>query len=342
MKTRMMAVTGLAAMLLAAGGTAQAGTMVYWTEYPIEPWLPDVPVTPETAGKVWRANADGTAKELLINFYSVNSESRPVNIDLDIANNQMYVGTRVEPSTPSGGVWRAGMDGASPTFIRPIPGPGYLAGAVDLDLVNGHMYYAASYGTVYTNGFYRANLDGTGSYQLAVSAQGATPLLGGLEVDPVNEKIYFASNQGSGGRGRGGIWRMNYDGTGAERIHMATIAADVALDVDGGYMYFTDNDTNSIHRAWLDGTHFETLYTAADGVSDPIGLALQLDEGMIYWANYLGGSISRAPMDGTGTVEDILTGLGGRPGYIAVTPEPATLSLLALGGLAIIRRRRTA
>jgi len=107
-------------------------------------------------------------------------------------------------------------------------------------------------------------------------------------------------------------------------------------------MYFTDNDTNSIHRAWLDGTHFETLYTAADGVSDPIGLALQLDEGMIYWANYLGGSISRAPMDGTGTVEDILTGLGGRPGYIAVTPEPATLSLLALGGLAIIRRRRTA
>jgi len=58
--------------------------------------------------------------------------------------------------------------------------------------------------------------------------------------------------------------------------------------------------------------------------------------------SYDNDNIQRANFDGTGIEELVVLTPSDTPHPfgVAVTPEPGTLSLLALGGLALLRRRR--
>lgn len=101
-------------------------------------------------------------------------------------------------------------------------------------------------------------------------------------------------------------------------------------------MYFSDSNVGKIWRSNLDGTNIEDLVT---GLTSPWELVLDLQmDNKIYWTDWTGGTISRADLDGS-NVETVITGLSG-PRGIAVIPEPATLGLLLLGGVALLRRRR--
>ncbi|HNQ22824.1 MAG TPA: thrombospondin type 3 repeat-containing protein [Phycisphaerae bacterium] len=77
---------------------------------------------------------------------------------------------------------------------------------------------------------------------------------------------------------------------------------DLAFDVAGGMMYWTDIWTNSIHRANLDGSGVEDLVTGAPG---PLGIALDVAGGKMYWTDRTVQRIQRANLDGSG-IEDLV------------------------------------
>jgi streptogramin lyase len=109
---------------------------------------------------------------------------------------------------------------------------------------------------------------------------------------------------------------------------------ELAFDSQGN-LYAASSDTNSIVKITPGGA--ESIF--ASGLHAPIGLAFD-SVGDLFVTNQGYNSLMRFTPGGVGTFY-ATTGLS-YPGSLAiVTPEPATLSLLALGGAAMLRRRGT-
>ncbi len=102
------------------------------------------------------------------------------------------------------------------------------------------------------------------------------------------------------------IRRANLDGTDVEDILTFTLGFEaphsIALDVEGGKIYWTDLLTHKIHRANLDGSDVEDIIQGVRSYS----IALDVEGGKIYWVERHDGKIRRANLDGS-DVEDILT-----------------------------------
>ena len=96
------------------------------------------------------------------------------------------------------------------------------------------------------------------------------------------------------------IQRANLDGSQIEDLVTTGlfVPRNLALDVDGGKMYWTDEDWSEdrIQRANLDGSQVEDILTE---VSSPAGLALDLATGKIYWTDTGRSSIGRTNLDGS-------------------------------------------
>jgi len=76
-----------------------------------------------------------------------------------------------------------------------------------------------------------------------------------------------------------------------------------------GYLYWTDKDTAKIQRARLDRAGWiEDVLTAADGLVDPRGIALNVADNWMYWADNGTDKIRRARLDGS-EPQDVVTGL---------------------------------
>ena len=96
------------------------------------------------------------------------------------------------------------------------------------------------------------------------------------------------------------IRRANLDGSNIETIiFFKTPPSSLALDVDGGKIYWTD--PNNIRRANLDGSNIETIITGLSSWSPD--LALDADRGRIYWIDE---DIQRADLDGS-NIETLVT-----------------------------------
>ncbi len=145
----------------------------------------------------------------------------------------------------------------------------------------------------------RSNLDGS-NYEVVVDylellVDGEGPWLQGLEVDPVNQKLYWVGSYGGIGISR--IERVNLDGTGREPLVISglTFVRSLALDLVNQKMYWTHSD--KVQRANLDGTGVETLIASVEGRE---GIGLDVPRGKMYWAE--GGAIKRANLDGSNVV----------------------------------------
>lgn len=90
-------------------------------------------------------------------------------------------------------------------------------------------------------------------------------------------------------------------------IDQIDTAYDVALDVAGNWMYFTDRGSQSIRRARLNGSEEQVLVNT--GLNLPSGIALDLGAGKMYWTDLGTNKIQRANLDGTGVEDLISTGL---------------------------------
>jgi len=157
------------------------------------------------------------------------------------------------------------------------------------------IYWSSLFGT----GIRRSNPDGS-DVETVISEWGGAY---NIAVDMQNEKVYWSDQF------RFDIRRANLDGTNIEIVVPNGTAINpqgIALDVDGGKMYWTDERT-PIRRANLDGSDIEDLVLSYDF---PYDIALDVDSGKMYWQERFSWKIRRANLDGSGAEDLLVAGFG--------------------------------
>lgn len=98
---------------------------------------------------------------------------------------------------------------------------------------------------------------------------------------------------------QGGIERGSSLGTVRQPLIPASVskAQGLAMDIDLGYIYWTDWVADHILRARLDGSGMEVLVD--EGLELPEGLALDKVHGLLYWVDSGTGTIERMRLDGS-------------------------------------------
>lgn len=166
-----------------------------------------------------------------------------------------------------------------------------------------------------------------------------------------------AAVTGSGELGNGSaLFRMNIDGSLSGSTELVVDLADtsvtglaeplldtagIAINPNNGLVYLTDRFAGAIYEMTLDGTGaFDSIRTLVDGLNGPEEIQYDpFNDRLVFDENFGGdvGRISQVELDGTG-VTVLVDGVDTRG--IVVVPAPASLAMLALGGLAATRRRR--
>jgi len=298
-----------------------SGQMMYWAE---------------SAG-IHRANLDGSAAQTVVAGF-------PDGLCVDPDAGKIYWTDNPPYGAPLGGrIRRADLNGAADeTLVSMLSYPLGIA----LQPAAGNVAAAKMYWTdASANEIRRADLDGSRPEMLVSKL--TSPY--GIALDIGGGKMYWTRNAVDAGLPA--IQRAGLDGLGVEGLVKGfdgqTTA--IALDPAAGKMYwgYVDPYIDSIYagmikRSNLDGSEVEGIVS---GLFFPAGIALDLGAGKIYWTDtgrFLSdGTIRRADLDGA-NAETLLDGLSGPRGIaLDPTPEPASLALVALGGLAALRRRRT-
>ncbi len=272
-------------------------------------------------GSIRRVNTDGTG---LATVLTVGGGLR--GLDVDPGGSKMYW-TDVNNYV----IRRANLDGSG---IQDLVTSGLeFPFGIRVDPAGGKMYW----GDQLANSLSRANLDGSN-----VELMRSTPFHWGVAVDHAGDKVYWSTSQSMF---KGQILRSNLDGTNLETVVTSLDSefkpANIALDVAAGKIYWTDYVVDVVRRANLDGTDIQDLYIAAPN-HNPRAIALDLSAGKLYWGQDLEisgntGAIMRMNLDGS-SPETVISGLG-LVQDIALIPEPATVGLLVIAGLAATRRR---
>lgn len=229
-----------------------------------------------------------------------------------------------------------GVLGASVDQVAGAQGSGwgYRDGAFD----GTYMYFG------WESGLARHNMDGSGGTTLvAGGAPGGVATWRALAYDP------------TGNSGRGSIWTASFssplaevDMNGALLNTFPTCASLYGLAYDdatgnlfghdtGGAVVSIDTTTGACSPAWGNGFPNLAAQGGLSGISEMGGTHVAAvsqgtpDELGVY-------QISTGTLTGGPWNMEVQTGSNGHLG-VAVTPEPTTLALLALGGLALLRRR---
>jgi hypothetical protein len=120
-----------------------------------------------------------------------------------------------------------------------------------------------------------ANLDGSN-----VTVVHSTDFHAGLVLDGVHGKLYWSTSIDDF---NGDIVRCNLDGSNLETVvTQHNKPAYMAVDVDGGKIYWTDYVVDIVRRANLDGSNVEELYVVGAN-RNPDGIGLDLAAGKVYW-----------------------------------------------------------
>ncbi len=183
-------------------------------------------------------------------------------------------------------------------------------------------YGAMSYDGVTTvRALMRSNTDGSDPQQIATSSGN----FNSLSLDLIAEKIYWVDNYTN-------IWRANFDGSAAEALLPGTSGIyDIAVDGAAGLIYWCDG--SGVMRSPLD----ESSAPVEIFTGSVVDIALSYNGSSIYYSTNYGTIVYRMDSNGNNSA---LIATAYRPHAIIVLPEPASMSVLALGGLAMLRRRR--
>ncbi|MCY3778511.1 MAG: DUF5050 domain-containing protein [Candidatus Aminicenantes bacterium] len=277
--------------------------------------------SPAPEGKVYwtglekgihRSSLDGTNHEQLVK----PEWSYPGDIALDVPGDKIYwTDRRVS------GIYRSGLNGTNveilvgDRWIESPLGDGRIdlgeewglwdpvwllqyrswTTSIDLDITGNKMYWTQ----VFDAGDYlwgivaRANLDGS-NYEYLVEGSLVPE---GIALDMLRGKMYWTDE--------GRIFRADLNGKNMEWDYFPTEGSDrkdIALDIEGRMIYWTNPRTKTINKAGLDGTNIEKILTVSDGYPEEI--ILDLNRGKMYWSNPGTKRVQRADLDGK-NVEDL-------------------------------------
>jgi hypothetical protein len=161
----------------------------------------------------------------------------------------------------------------------------------------------------------RADLDGKHITNIVPAGGTFTPKQ--LQLDTKNRKLYWSDREGMR------VMRSNLDGShietlvetghgGADRLDARNWCVGIAVDVEGGKLYWTQKGNDNagqgrILRANLEIPKGQTpanrkdIEVLFDGLPEPIDLDLDLANRMMYWTDRgdppRGNTVNRAPMD---------------------------------------------
>jgi sugar lactone lactonase YvrE len=278
-----------AALLLPALASAQS--KIFWDEQMVPP-----------AGTIYSANLDGSSPQ---NLFPLNDLGPIRGLAVDPSNKKIYwsdsTNNRIRVSNFDGS--------AAATAI------GSLASnpaSLTVDPAAEKIYWCSEGPGIE---IFRADFDGSNMETLFTPASVAR----GLALDVAVGKMYWAVSVSGSAK----IQRGNMDGSGGiEDVipsGLGTVSS-LALDPDGGKMYWVDFSNAEIHRANLDGTAAELLVTAADL---PHSIALDAAAGKMYWTDLDDGNLFRADLDGS-NLETLTAAMPNRPEFMGLYIAPAS------------------
>ena len=185
------------------------------------------------------------------------------------------------------------LDGSNTEILVEGYGPPGWAWIIDitLDVARGKIYWTTeiSHGDYLSFIVSRSDLDGSNAETLF------NELSGGIRdsaLDLVRGKVYWTEQY---------IAWADFGGHSHDTEHISssasTSASSIALDVDGGKLYWTNPGTQTIQRADLNGQNIEEILTVSDGYPEEIPL-LDVAGGKLYWTNPGTQAIQRADLNG--------------------------------------------
>jgi len=235
----------------------------------------------------------------------------PDGVAVDVAGGKIYwtnMGSLL--GTGGGTLQRANLDGSNVETIVPA-GVAQTPKQMQLDLTNKHVYWCDREGAK----VFRAGLDGSNP-EAIVSGHGYRELVG-VALDVPAGKFYFSDRIGRK-IVRGNI-QMPAGETGANRTDLeeqvvftgSAMPIDLDIDHTNKYLYWTDRDLGTVHRAQLEMPAGSTASTRTDaktivmGLSETIGISLDVPNNKMYFTE-LGGQVSESALDGSGVKRGIL------------------------------------
>jgi hypothetical protein len=192
-----------------------------------------------------------------------------------------------------------------------VPSAGQGSDGIAVDVAAGYVYWTDMGVPADDDGsIMRARLDG--SEVTTIVEKGGTYTPKQLKLVPEEHKLYWSDREGMR------VMRANVDGTGIETLYQSgSTDADrqdnsrwcvgIAVDVVGGYFYWSQKGTDSGHEGSVRRAHLampsgdtpakrsdvEILF---DGEAATCDLDLDLDAGLVYWANRGDDTINRGPL----------------------------------------------
>ena len=228
---------------------------------------------------IYRSSLDGSNAEPLV----IPDLRGPGKIALDVAGGKIYWTDRGVY-----GIHRSDLDGSNTETLVEGYGPPGWAWIIDitLDVARGKIYWTTEISHGDYNSFIveRSDLDGSNAETLFSKLNGIRD----SALDPVRGKVYWTD---------GYIAWADFGGHFQDAKYIPSSASSIALDVDGGKMYWTNPDTQTIQRADLNGQNIEETLTVSDGYPEEI-ILLDVDGGKMYWTNPGTQAIQRADLNG--------------------------------------------
>jgi hypothetical protein len=192
-----------------------------------------------------------------------------------------------------------------------VPAAGQGSDGIAVDVAAGYIYWTDMGVPADDDGsVMRSKLDG--SNVTTIVPKGGTYTPKQLKLVPEEGKLYWSDREGMR------VMRSNVDGTEVETLYQSgSTAADrnddsrwcvgIAVDVAGGYFYWSQKGTDSGHEGSVRRAHLtlpagDTPATRSDvevlfdGEAATCDLDLDLDAGFVYWANRGDDTINRGPL----------------------------------------------
>lgn len=183
------------------------------------------------------------------------------------------------------------VDGGARTLVDGTPMNNYVT-AVAVD-AQGRVYWLDNV----SDALARVDANGAGK-QVLYTAPDAFLNPTGLAIDSANSVLFWAQGHD--------VMKAQLDGSGAVPLVAGTNNEyPVSVAVAGGFVFWTDEGTDTVNRIGSDGTSRVVLHTTADLFANPRALSVDLAAGLLFWGEGFG--LVAFPLDG-GALTTVVAG----------------------------------